>query len=321
MIDYLKEINLDQNLIDKIIEFRKANIDEEDKDRIVKPEFKYYGEDVLKKAITAILSGKNILLSGPKATGKNVLAQNLSYIFNRPSWDISFHVNTDYNSLVGADTFKDGKVVFRNGPVYECAKKGGFGVLDEINMAKNEAISVLHATLDHRRVIDIPGYDKIKLDDKTRFIATMNYGYVGTREVNEALASRFMVINMPNITRENLKHLLKDKFPKLKDKYMETFIDIFESLQEKSENSEISTKSVDLRGLISAIETMEIGLNPYDAIEMGLINKSFDEFERELVRDSVDSKLPKEIKESVFDDWYFWKVKGNECNLGFCGGL
>ena len=266
MIDYLKEINLDQNLIDKIIEFRNGNIDDEDR-------------------------------------------------------DISFHVNTDYNSLVGADTFKDGKVVFRKGPVYECAKKGGFGVLDEINMAKNEAISVLHATLDHRRVIDIPGYDKIKLDDKTRFIATMNYGYVGTREVNEALASRFMVINMPNITRENLKHLLKDKFPKLKEKYMETFIDIFESLQEKSENSEISTKSVDLRGLISAIETMEIGLNPYDAIEMGLINKSFDEFERELVRDSVDSKLPKEIKESVFDDWYFWKVKGHECDLGFCWWL
>ena len=146
----------------------------------------------------------------------------------------------------------------------------------------------------------------------------MNYGYVGTREVNEALASRFMVINIPNITRENLKHLLNDKFPKLKEKYMETFIDIFESLQEKSENSEISTKSVDLRGLISAIETMEIGLNPYDAIEMGLINKSFDEFERELVRDCVDSKLPKEIKESVFDDWYFWKVKGHECDLGFC---
>ena len=170
-------------------------------------------------------------------------------------------------------------------------------------MAKNEAISVLHATLDHRRIIDIPGYDKIKLHDKTRFIATMNYGYVGTREVNEALASRFMVINMPNITRENLKSLLWDKFPKLKEKYMNSFIDIFESLQEKSENSEISTKSVDLRGLISAIETMEYGLNPYDAIEMGLVNKSFDEFERQIVRDTVDNKLPKKIDESVFDDW------------------
>ena len=67
-------------------------------------------------------------------------------------------------------------------------------------MAKNEAISVLHATLDHRRVIDIPGYDKIKLDDKTRFIATMNYGYVGTREINEALASRFMAVSYTHLT-------------------------------------------------------------------------------------------------------------------------
>lgn len=302
MKDYLKEIGIDNNLIKKIEEFRDDNIDKKELDRIKKPEFKYYGKDVLEKAITAILAGKNILLSGPKATGKNVLAQNLSYIFKRPSWDISFHVNTDYNSLVGADTFKDGKVVFRKGPVYESSTRGGFAILDEINMAKNEAISVLHATLDHRRIIEIPGYDKIKLHDKTRFIATMNYGYVGTREVNEALASRFMVINMPNITRENLKSLLWNKFPKLKEKYMNTFIDIFESLQEKSENSEISTKSVDLRGLISAIETMEYGLNPYDAIEMGLVNKSFDEFERQIVKDTVDNKLPRKIDESVFDD-------------------
>ncbi|NVF10852.1 MoxR family ATPase [Anaerococcus sp. AGMB00486] len=303
MINYLKELNIDDKLIEKIMDFRDSNdIEDKDQERIRKPEFKYYGKNILNKAITAILSGENILLSGPKATGKNILAQNLSYIFNRPSRDISFHVNTDYNSLIGADTFKDGKVVFRKGPVYECAMKGGFGVLDEINMAKNEAISLLHATLDHRRIIDIPGYDKIQLHDKTRFIATMNYGYVGTREINEALASRFMVINMPNITRENLKSLLLDKFPKLKEKYLNTFIDIFESLQEKSENSEISTKSVDLRGLISAIETMRIGLNPYDAIEMGLINKSFDEFEREIVRDTIDNKLPKNIYESVFND-------------------
>lgn len=31
-------------------------------------------------------------------------------------------------------------------------------------MAKNDAVSVLHATLDYRRVIDVPGYDKIDLD-------------------------------------------------------------------------------------------------------------------------------------------------------------
>lgn len=294
---------INEELENKIKIFRDSyDIDPSVKDLIKKAKFPYVCEEIYKEAISSILAGKNLLLVGDKSTGKNVLAENLAYLFNRPLWTSSFHINIDAYDLIGGDTLKNGKIIFRPGPIYKAAKYGGFGVLDEINMAKNEAISVLHATLDHRRIIDIPGYDKIQLHDKTRFIATMNYGYVGTREINEALASRFMVINMPNITRENLKSLLLDKFPKLKEKYLNTFIDIFESLQEKSENSEISTKSVDLRGLISAIETMRIGLNPYDAIEMGLINKSFDEFEREIVRDTIDNKLPKNIYESVFND-------------------
>lgn len=305
MIEYLSLQDVDKNLIKLVEDFRKENAI--DDDRIEIPEFAYYGKEVLEQAISGILAGKNILLTGAKATGKNVLASNLSYIFGRPSWNISFHVNTDYNSLIGADTFKDGQVVFRKGPIYQAAINGGFAVLDEVNMAKNEAISVLHATLDHRRIIDIPGYEKIKLNKNTRFIATMNYGYIGTRELNEALASRFLIINMPNITSENLAKLLKDKFPKLKEKYKIAFIEMFDSLQKKSENSEISTKSVDLRGLISAIETMKIGLNPYDAIQMAIINKSFDEFEREIVTDTVKSKIPEKIDESIFNDWIFWK--------------
>lgn len=301
MINYLKEQNIDENLINLVEKYRQENKVLND-DRIENPEFRYYGKEVLEQALSAILSGKNILLTGAKATGKNVLASNLSYIFGRPSWNISFHVNTDYNSLIGADTFKNGQVEFRKGPIYQAAIQGGFAVLDEINMAKNEAISVLHASLDHRRIIDIPGYEKIVLDKNTRFIATMNYGYIGTREVNEALASRFMIINMPNITSKNLSLLLDDKFPSLKSQYKNSFVDMFDALQKKSENSEISTKSVDLRGLISSIETMKIGLNPYDAIKMGIINKSFDEFERQIVKDTVLSRIPEKIDERIFND-------------------
>ncbi|WP_151409144.1 AAA family ATPase [Anaerococcus sp. Marseille-P9784] len=301
MIEYLQKQNVDNKLIEKLEIYRKENGLFDDP-RVIKPEFKYYGKEVLEESISALLAGKNILLTGAKATGKNVLAENLSYLFARPSWNVSFHVNTDFSSLIGADTFKDNQVTFRKGPIYEASTRGGFAVLDEINMAKNEAISVLHASLDHRRIIDLPGYEKIKLDPNTRFIATMNYGYVGTREVNEALASRFMIIHMPNITKENLDKLLADTFTNLKEEYRKAFIDMFISLQFKSENNEISTKSVDLRGLISAIETMQIGLNPYDAILMGIANKSFDEFEREIVIDTIKTKIPSQIKESIFND-------------------
>ena len=83
-------------------------------------------------------------------------------------------------------------------------------------MAKNESLAVLHATLDFRRIIDVPGYSRIRLAPSTRFIATMNYGYAGTRELNEALASRFMVINMPVISGDNLEKLLLQQYPSLK---------------------------------------------------------------------------------------------------------
>lgn len=296
MLDFLREEGIGEGLISEITDFRTAHeTDPEMAYRIPKPKFDYYGKDIWEEAITALLCGENLLLVGPKATGKNVLAENLAAAFGRPRWDISFHVNTDAASLIGTDTFRDGKVVLRRGPVYECAVRGGFGVLDEINMAKNESIAVLHATLDFRRIIDVSGYDKIFMADATRFIATMNYGYAGTRELNEALASRFMVIEMPVISNENLQKLLKREFPRMKTQYLVQFAELFHDIQKKSESSEISTKPVDLRGLLGSIHLMEKGLDAFRALQLGITNKTFDSFERELVEDIIRLRIPEDL--------------------------
>ena len=53
------------------------------------------------------------------------------------------------------------------------------------------------------------------MDEGTRFIATMNYGYAGTRELNEALTSRFSCLQMPAITGENLEKLIDREYPGL----------------------------------------------------------------------------------------------------------
>lgn len=304
MLEFLRKEGINEALIAEVEKFREFyKVEPEFEYRIPKPKYNYYGNDVWEKAITAVLCGENILLVGSKATGKNVLAENLSLLFGRPKWDISFHINTDSSTLIGTDTFENGQVVFRQGPIYECAKWGGFGVLDEINMAKNDSMAVLHATLDYRRIIDVPGYDKIALDDAVRFIATMNYGYAGTRELNEALTSRFMVINMPAISSENLKKLLLTEFTNIKEESLEQFIGLFQDLKLKSDNSEISTKSVDLRGLISAIHLMDKGLEANKALEMGITNKSFDEFERKLVEDVIKLRIPEKFeRKEIFTD-------------------
>jgi len=304
MLEFLRKEGISEKLICEIDKFRNFyKLDSQMEYRIPKPKYNYYGNEVWEQAITALICGENLLLAGSKATGKNVLSENLAAAFGRPSWDISFHVNTDSSSLIGTDTFENGQVILRHGPIYECAKWGGFGILDEINMAKNESVAVLHATLDYRRIIDVPGYDKIKMNDAGRFIATMNYGYAGTRELNEALTSRFMVINMPGISTQNLKKMLLKEFPNIKNEYLEQFAGLFQDLKLKSENSEISTKSLDLRGLISSINLMDKGLEANKALKMGITNKSFDDFERKLVEDVISLRLPGKLEKSeIFKD-------------------
>jgi len=300
---YFQEQGLSSDLIAQVADFRQQyDVDPAIAERVAVPTMPFYGKETLEMAIAAILQGENLLLSGGKATGKNVLCETLSWIFGRPSYDISFHVNTDSASLIGTDTFKDNEVQLRKGPIYQCAEFGGFGILDEINMAKNDALSVLHATLDHRRRIDVPGYSRIILHPATRFIGTMNQGYAGTRELNEALVSRFLVVDMPPLDMETLIFLLKKHFPDMKQTASEQFSGLFLDFQRKASNGEISTKPLDLRGMIAAIRTIRSGLLPINAIRMGLMNKSFDQFEKEILEDSASTRIPKNwTKDDVFE--------------------
>lgn len=269
--------------------------------RVARPMVKFIGEEVLDTAVAALLQGENLLLAGGKATGKNVLADNLAWLFARPVFTASFHVNTDSSMLIGTDTFTGGEVRLRRGPIVLAAQYGGFCVLDEINMAKNDAVAVLHSVLDYRRLIDVPGYECIPLHPATRFIATMNYGYEGTRELNEALASRFLVIAMPIISEENLCRVLEGRFPTIRKSWRDQFVKLFYELNDKAEHAEISERAVDLRGLQDAIGLMQFGISIRTALDMGIVNKCFDPHEQQLIRDVITARIPDRGGREVFD--------------------
>ena len=261
-------------------------------DRVQKPEVLFYGREILEMAVAALLEGENLLLTGEKATGKNVLAETLAWIFERPAYTVSFHVDMGSAELIGTDTFRNNEVTLREGSISRCARAGGFGILDEINMAKNDAVSVLHAVLDDRRMIDVPGYDRIAIHPASRFIGTMNYGYAGTRELNEALVSRFLVIDMPMQNEETLNYLMDTMFPGMNGEAKKAFVGLYLDLQKKAAQAEISTKALDLRGLIGALRTVRAGLSPWQAVKMGIVNKCFDLYEKEIVQDVAMTRIP-----------------------------
>lgn len=293
ILDYLKTEGISPGLIKGIEDFRaEFPLKAELKNRLIEPEYLYYGKRTWEKAIAALLAGKNLLLHGPKATGKNVLSDNLAAVFKRPAWNVSFHINMDASYLIGTDTYDGNKVSFRPGPVYLAAREGGFGILDEINMAKNEALAVLHSSLDYRRMIDVPGYEKIDISPATRFIATMNYGYAGTRDLNEALSSRFVILSMESISENDLIRLIKHRFPDISGEACTQFARLFGEIGMKAKNAEISERALDLRGLLDALSLIHMGLLAGEALEMCIVNKTFDEYERGLIRDCIRARIP-----------------------------
>lgn len=302
MLDFLKQEMIDSEILSGIEEFRRRYpIKTTTLSRC--PRYLYYGKAIWEQGHRALLCGENILLTGSKATGKNVLAENLAAVFGRPSWNVSLHINMDASYMIGTDTFQDGQVTFRPGPVYQCAQEGGFCVLDEINMARNEALAVLHSILDFRRVIHVPGYGELPLHDASRFIATMNYGYAGTRELNEALSSRFVVIQMPEISNENLEKLITREFPSMKKEYVKQFCGLFQDISQKCLGGEITSRVLDLRGLLDAIRLIQTGLSPYSALDMGISNKTFDSYEQTLIKDIIASRIsPKISRKAVFSE-------------------
>lgn len=264
--------------------------------------FVYEGRAVIEGALAALLAGEHLLLVGPKATGKNILASNLAAVFGRPVWNVSFHVQMDAEGLLGTDTLRDGHVVFRPGPIVECAEAGGFAVLDEINMARNEALAVLHSLLDDRGMVEVPGHGIVELQPSARVIGTMNHGYAGTRELNEALASRFVVLRMPELTETALLSLLAKGCPELSANGRNVLCKLFLALAEKHAQGEISSRAVDLRGLRSAVRMMQFGVAPWQAIAMGMIDKCMETEEREIAGDVVSLFVAKDSSAGTFFD-------------------
>ena len=51
---------------------------------------------------------------------------------------------------------------------------------------------------------------------------------------------------------------------------------------------------MDLRGMIGALKTIRAGISPRRAVTMGITNKSFDIFEKEIIGDIVMTRIPEE---------------------------
>lgn len=84
MLEFLEKEQIDKGIIQGVREYREKYPEAPElAGRVPRPRYHYYGKDVWEAAAAALLCGENLLLAGSKATGKNVLAENLAMAFGR----------------------------------------------------------------------------------------------------------------------------------------------------------------------------------------------------------------------------------------------
>lgn len=248
-------------------------------------------EALLIDAITALAMGKNVLLKGPTGSGKTKFGESLSNLFQQPMFSVNSSIDLDAESLLGFKTlaYEDGKqqIEFVPGPVTNAMRHGTFLYIDEINMAKPEALPIINGVLDYRRAVTNPfTNDIITAAEGFNVIGAINEGYVGTVPLNEALKNRFTVIEVPYIQGEQLKELLQTDTELQDEKTIDLFVKLSADLVSAVAQGRIAEDAASIRALVDACDLSTM-IPPERAIRRTIIDKLEEGREKEFAEHIV----------------------------------
>ena len=259
----------------------------------------YYPQGDEVKAVTyAIASCKNTLLVGPAGTGKSTLIEYVAQLAGAPLITVSCDVELDKTELLGRYEIRRGDTVWVDGPVTEAMRKGYWLVFDEVNMAKPEVLSVLHAVLDHRRrmVLKENGNELVVAHPNFRVFATMNPGYEGTAELNQAFKDRFgVVLSIGYMPPAKEVKLVVAKTGIDKETAI-LMVKAANDTRKMAENGEIS-EPISPRTLLEWAQAVKEGYPPLKAAQFTVLDKiARDRAEREDVENVIKNYFGRESR-------------------------
>jgi len=268
-------------------------------------------EEVIARAIGEL--DKPVLLEGEAGTGKNTAILTVADHTNRPVTRMNFGADTSVFDLVGEKDLVGGDTVYVLGELAKAALFGWIFVADEINMAEGDVTSHLHAICEEagRRRLTLRGTGRTLTDlpqgetwdperhlgryihPAFRFVATANpLSYAGTKELNDAFRSRFVVLPIEYLPAEAEAELLIE----------ETGVDattarrltaVAERLREAHRRDELETP-ISHRELLKVIEMagpneefMTIG----EAAELLLVGHATLKLDEATIRDTITAEL------------------------------
>jgi len=172
--------------------------------------------DNLTSVCSAVANGDllAVLFHGPAGTGKTISCKLVAQATGLPIMEtINCTENLD-EFVLGKYIPQDDKIIFRESYVTKAIRDGGAVVFEEINFAKPQYLAFLNSLLDDNGFVRLDNGEVVKRNPNFRFFATMNMGYFGTKELNQALYNRFSaIIEIAALSDEAISLMLTTRVP------------------------------------------------------------------------------------------------------------
>lgn len=240
-----------------------------DPDDLVPPSDDDYVDIGLVKLLDDLSWGDAAILKGPKGTGKTLGIEQWCSRHGVPMVRENCTSGTDKSQLIGTFGMQGEKVVFSLGSLplaIETANDAGACVLvlEEVNTLRPQVQSTIFPVADYRKSVESNFLGKkFELEDGADLwvLGTMNPGYSGTYQLNEALRDRFDFIEVLYLAEAEERKILEGAFktpPSVEERRLAARL-----LQFAAESRTLDWDyALSTRGLVKAIRKYErIGLD------------------------------------------------------------
>ena len=198
-------------------------------------------DDNLISVCNAVASGdvNSVLLHGPAGTGKTISCKLICQTIKLPIMEtINCTENLD-EFVLGKYNPEGDKIFFRESFVTKAIRDGGAVVFEEINFAKPQYLAFLNSLLDDNGFVRLDNGEVIKRNMNFRFFATMNVGYFGTKQLNQALYNRFnAVVEVAQLSDNAIKRMLTFRVPECSP-FVSKILAVYHKIKKKIETEEL----------------------------------------------------------------------------------
>ena len=239
----------------------------------------YYEKKRWNLLVRNIMKHKNTMLVGPTGAGKTDVIIRICKALNIPCriYDMG-SMQDPLTDLLGSHRLENGTSKFDYSKFSQDIQTPGVILLDELSRAPQMANNILFPCLDGRRMLPIEIADAssdrvIKVHPEVTFIATANIGneYTGTQDIDEALANRFMTLQVDYLPQDIEKNILSIRTG-VDEENSTRIVAIANTLRERFKGGSIS-KTISTRETLGCAELVVDGFSLIDAINFSFCEK------------------------------------------------